>query len=361
MRVALLALLSLAVTGCMFGPPPVVRVVGGREHVGRYISPEAYASYAEGAYLEAQGHPEQAEQSYRQALAEDPDSAAIWTRLGALGCQKSRAQAARAFDHARAIDATYAPLWREQARCELSHGQVSAAYVTANKAFALDPDDEQTSVLMARLLEKRGQTGSALGWLEALVARDPESLAGWQALLSTAHAAGRKQIELRAAREMMQLAPARRAALARRYPALDRLALVDQALLSGDMAKARERALAAHLTLGQLAVRAAGLGLAKPAAQFADEVLRADPRDANAWIARLVAADLSGDQAAFGSALDALGRDPVPPEADAARLLAALLRRRAGSEAADRWLSAYGLLAQKPSAGKAEGADSTSE
>lgn len=353
MKLGLLTLLPLALSGCMFGPPPVTRVVGGRELVGRYISPKAYASYAEGAYLEAKGDRQQAERKYREALAEDPDSAAIWTRLGALGCQRSQADADRAFGRARAIDASYAPLWRETARCELSHGQTDAALASGKKAFALDPDDEQTTVLLAELFARRGQRDTALRWLDALVLRDPDSLAGWRALLSTAHAAGDHEQELRAARALIELAPGQRTALRRRYPALHLLAAADRALLSGDMKEARQRALAAHLTLGDLAVQAARLGLPKTAASLADTVLRADPDDANAWIARLVAADLTGDQAAFDSALDALGHSPVTPRPAAARLLGALLERRAGKDAAHRWLSAYGLAkAKKPPAGK---------
>lgn len=343
MRVALLGVVPLALAGCVFGPPPVARVVAGREHVGRYIPPEAYASYAEGAYLEAHDKPRQAEHAYRDALAEDPDSAEIWTRLGALACRRAPKQAARAFAHARSIDASYAPLWREQAQCDLSHDRASAALTAARKAFHLDPDDEKTSVIMAELFTRQGDADAALRWLEALVTRDPTSLPGWRALLATARDAGNRQQELRAARALIARAPAERADLEKRYPQLAPSGSVDDALLSGQIKKARRRALSAHLPLGDLAVRAARLGLGGTAAELADEVLHADPDDANAWVARLVAADLSGDNAAFNSALASLGKSPVTPRPPAARLLAQLLQRRAGRVAAEHWRNAYGL------------------
>lgn len=352
MRAALLGIVPLFVAGCMFGPPPVVRVVNGREHVGRYISPEAYASYAEGAYFEAKGQREEAQRAYRLALDEDPDSAAIWTRLGALSCRRGRQEAENAFGRARSIDASYAPLWREQAQCELSHGHIDTALTAARKAFALDPDDQETSVLMAELLRRQGHKATALRWLEALVARDPTSLSGWRALLKTAKDTENRQQELRAARALLLRAPDQRATLEHRYPELAPLGSVDEALLSRDVDQARQRALAAHLALGDLAVRAARLGLPATAARLADKVLHADPEDANAWIARLVAADLSGDQAAFSTALVSLGQSPVTPRPPAARLLAALLQRRAGKAAAERWLQGYGL----PSTRKQPGA-----
>ncbi len=357
MKVLALGILPLLLAGCIFGPAPVTRVVGGHESIGRYISPEAYASFAEGAYLEAQGQPGQAARAYRQALAEDPDSAAIWTRLGALACARSAADAHNAFARARSIDASYAPLWREQGRCDLSHQSLDAALVEAKKAFELDPDDEQTTLLLAELFKRRGQQDVALMWLDALVARAPTSLAGWRALLATAHDAGNREQELAAARTLIELAPAQAAGLERRYPELAPRASVDRALLSGDIDAARRGALAARLTVGDLAVRAAELGLASTATQLADEVLSADPGDANAWVARLVAADLSGDQAGFDSALTKLGKSPATPRPAAARLLGALLQRRSGKAAAESWLAAYGLpQAGKQRAAQADGA-----
>lgn len=345
----------------MFGSPPVVRVVQGRELVGRYVSPEAYASYAEGAYLEQQGKLPEAERAYRRALSEDPDSAAIWTRVGALRCRAREKDAGAAFDRARAIDADYAPLWREKGRCDLSHRRFSAALSAAKKAFGLDPDDEQTTLLMAELFARRGHREDALRWLDALVARNPESLAGWQALLSTAKVAGDRPEELRAARALSRRAPAERADLERRYPEIAPLASADRALLSGRLDDARRHALAAHMPLGELAVRAAELGLPGPAARLADEVLGADPDDTNAWIARLVAADLSGDQTAFNSALARLGQSPATPRRAAAKLLGELLARRSGEAAARSWLAGYGVAREMKRAAGTEGKPPLSE
>ena len=69
-------------------------------------------------------------------------------------------------------------------------------------------------------------------------------------------------------------------------------------------------------------------------------MLGADPDDGDAWVARVVAADLRRDRADFESAL----RD-VPASASAlspvaSRLYAELLERVVGAEARAAWLAA---------------------
>ena len=72
--------------GCSPGQTTVTRIVDSELVRGRYISPEAYASYARGAYLEAQGDLTRALQAFSEAARRDPENANAWVRRGAVLC-----------------------------------------------------------------------------------------------------------------------------------------------------------------------------------------------------------------------------------------------------------------------------------
>jgi hypothetical protein len=129
------------------------------------------------------------------------------------------------------------------------------------------------------------------------------------------------------------------AALAREAaPPAAPLAAVDAALRAGDLATARRRAHEARLTWSELAVRAAALGRAAEAREQAELVLGADPTDVSARIALAAAADLAGDPAAVAAALRAIPPRSRVPSPLARLVLAEVLARRAGLEAARAWL-----------------------
>src|SRR6185503_17134008 len=102
---------------------------------------------------------------------------------------------------------------------------------------------------------------------------------------------------------------------------------------------------AARVTASELAARAAALGRGEIARSQAELVLGADPADGTARVALAVCADLAGDDPALARAMAEL-----PPARDArlvavsplARLLLAeLLSRRVGGEAAQAWLGTH--------------------
>ena len=119
---------------------------------------------------------------------------------------------------------------------------------------------------------------------------------------------------------------------------------IDRALLDGDLDRARELALRARMHASALAVRAAALGALQPALEQSALVLAADPSSSDARVAALVAADLATDAARFDRALEQLDDDPLEPGPLATWLLADLLRRRVGPDAAKAWLAARGPL-----------------
>jgi hypothetical protein len=189
---------------------------------------------------------------------------------------------------------------------------------------AADPSDTEPPLLLARLALSADDPEEARRWITALLLRAPRS-AGALALLRE-HPAHPALAPL--ARRALQDAPA-----PPRAPAQGaRLTLpeLDQALLGASPEQARTLARRAGLTPGELASRAAALGLRALAAEQGRLVLEADPSSADARIALLAAG--SGEEA--GQALALPPGTPTAPSALGTLLLAELLLRRSGPEAA---------------------------
>ncbi len=195
--------------------------------------------------------------------------------------------------------------------------------------------------MLARALDRAGRSDEALRWLLGVTVARPAAVEAWRTLAEIAKRRGRRAEQLRAEQALARLEPPTRPARSKKRP---QPSDVDSALASGDLELARTRAIAVAMASDELAVRAAAIGQPEIAAQQADHVLSADPSNGNAWIAALVAADLLADGERFRQALATLEREPMAPGPLAARLLADLLTRRVGVEAARAWLSAYGPL-----------------
>ncbi len=329
MRRALAPLLFALASGCTLGGGNVIRVYSGREVPGPYITPEAYAHYAQGVLDESQGNFAKALREYEAALADDDSSPDLWTRVAAVQCRLGK-DPTRAFQRAESLDPDFSPLWRERARCALDRGDAARALPLAERAVALDPLDPAASLLVARALEKLGRPADARRWLLALALWDPTS----------------KPARLRL--HPTEPTPARRSdPLGARGPGERRASVedVDRALRLGDTEGARRLAKEVGQAPSALALRAAALGHAALAKAEAERVLAADPDDSDARIALLVAATLAGDQAAYETALSELGPEPLAPSPLGVRLLGELLGRRAGSEAAEIWRSIWALPA----------------
>lgn len=338
-RFALLALCASLLPACL-GNESVVRVVDGEVHEGRFIAPSAYAAYGEGALLEAAGRDQEAEAAYVRAAESDGDSAEIWTRIGALRCRARRAGAAGAFARAEALDDSYAPLWLARARCAVTEARQADALRLAERALALDPDAEDTSLVLASIYDRAGRADAAGRLLAGLVARDPRSQAAWRALLDHARARGDAVAARQATSALEHLAPAAPGEATSGNA-------VDAALHDGGLAAARRAALASHIAPGELALRAVAEGMPGLAIEQARSVLAADPDDPDARMALLFAGDLAGDQATVARSLEELSRKPVAPGKLAAELMAELLQRRIGTDATRAWQAAYGPTSRK--------------
>ncbi|AGP37569.1 tetratricopeptide repeat protein [Sorangium cellulosum] len=342
----LAALAALALTAAC-AAPEVARSVDGQILVGRQISARAYALYAIGAEAEARGDLETALEAYELAEDSDPESADIWTRVGSVRCRLGRREAADdAFDRARAIDPDYAPAHLEQARCDLAAGRPAAALGRVERAVLLDPERDDGLLLRAEILRRLGRSEDARLSLRALLVRHPFSADAWRALHAVALEAGDRPAAEEAARRLRELA-ARRTAAERPAAPRGPLAELDDALVHGQLRRARRLARDADLPPAEVAVRAAALGRVGEAREQAELVSAADPSSASALVALAVAADLGGDLEALARACDALqapagGGAAVPPSPLARLLFAELLLRRIGRDAALAWLGPPG-------------------
>ncbi len=328
-RHALSLIVALASTGCLFSGGSVTRVYAGREVEGPYVTPEAYAHYTEGRLRELGGDDAGAISEYLAALDEDPDSLDAWVRLGAVSCRAMQ-DAKMAFREAESIDAEFEPLWRERARCALSSGDAARALSLAEHAVALDPDDDDASLVAADALTKLGRREDARRWLVALIARSA-SARGKQALAKLETGAS-------TAPNPNQPVPAHGARPPASRSELDR-ALIEEP----DKAKALARR--AGVTPGELAVRAAALGLTSFARAASEQILSADPDDGDAWVAGLCAASLEHDQGRFERVAAGLGEEPLELSPLAVRLMTELILRKLGPEAASAWQTAWALPA----------------
>jgi tetratricopeptide (TPR) repeat protein len=291
-------------TAC-FHPSTTTRVVDGKPRQGRYISPAAYDSVMQAALLEAQGKLRAAREAYSAATSYDGDSAEIWTRIGALDCRLDRNANDDAFERAESIDARYEPLWRERARCFLTRGDARSALEAARHAVALDPTQAEATELVAQSFERLGEPESAERWRRGL------SFAASHAVI---HSAGPAQTK--------SITPAD----------LDAL---NAALAEPDLTHARALANQHGIDAADLALRAVEIGQLKAALLQAELVLGANPSSADARVAALVAADLSGNEARFNAFL-VTPAGALQPLGDKARVfLRRLLMRRALPDAAE--------------------------
>ena len=298
------------------------RLFDGHLVVGPYVEPEAYASFAEGVYLEERGDPQGAMRAYQRARDLDPDSPAIAARVGALLC-KSDLDAGLAALETSDVARNYAPAWAERARCLRAHGQLAEALEAARRAVMLAPTHPDANLLVAQLYRERGEPERARAWLLGWVTTDPGARAHREAIAAQAHALGDE-------------------ALASWVSSLSR----DDAELPPEDLRGGARGPASAASLADATELEANPGVpavqdaAVEARQRAELALQANPSDSSALVEALFAAWLAGDRAAFSALLrNASPASPPPPEV--ALRMSELIRFCAGDAAAQAWSAAY--------------------
>jgi len=284
-----LALLA-STTACTEGAGSVTRMSGGVRYEGRFIAPEAYAAYTLGIEHETRGEYAKAVTAYVEARASDPESPEIWARIGACQCfgsspERGPAAGMRAFDNGIELDSDYYGNYFERARCAERARDFDTALEDAREAVLRRPEDEPANLLVARLLQARGRRAEARAWLEAFESFHEASPAMHRALAAA-------RAPLRAVEQQAEASPH----------------------------QARSAAFA-ELRTGKL----------EAARTLAQTELDADPTNADAWVATLVACDALRDDACFDAALDELRSPALTPTDTAVAFLNELLARRAGA------------------------------
>ena len=315
----------------------------GVEVQGRFINDWAYASYARGVESEARGQHDGALHFYDEALAQDPESVELWTRVGAVRCRLDRPDWASAFSEAEELNPRYEPLWRERALCAKQRSDVPLALAHARKAVAADPHRAETVLLLVRLLDESDQSEEAERWLRSLAVSQPSSTNVWRAIRDFAQ--GRvPSLAAHAQGRLARLQPTADAPAGAPEPAAaDPWRGVDDALVAGSLEEARTQLRNAHLDMRKLAARAILVG--RPELAFEEAALRAsaDPGDGDAHVAWAAAADLTGkgqEAATILRNFTSLRTDAEQAQLSTtgSALLAELLVRHYGVEAASLWL-----------------------
>jgi len=326
--------------------PGTERVFDGRTISGPYIEPGAYAAYADGAYLEARGEWKAAEDAYRRALKQDPDSPSIWTRIGTIQCRTDVARALKAFRVATE-HSSHGPAWAARARCLHGHGRSAEALEAAQVAIGFDPRNADANLLIADIYREQARPASSRAWLFAWLLLDPNAVSHWKALDERAKALGDPALSLliRSALEQgaEQGAEHSAAALSALSPPRPEPGLhpdLEAAVTRGDLPSARAAAQEVGLSAIDLALFALQLGNPALAASQAELVLLANPESADAWIVALSAAAVSSDEETFARLLAHAGAAQLPT-IELAQRIADLLRWWVNDTAAAEWTEAY--------------------
>lgn len=321
MRSLALAAIAMLATGCVgLFQGDVERKIHGRVYTGPFISEEAYAAYLEGSIAEQQRDWPHAEQAYLRASSLDPKTPDPWVRIGAVRCTRGAyAEAAQAFSEAARHEAGFAPLLREQARCAFAQGNTPQARSFALQAVALDPYDPVPPLLLARMALETSDFKEARRWLTSLSMRDPRSPELQAFLQEHPHpslAGFTQRVPPSASPTGAKLS----------------LAQMDRALPGATPEEARSMARKAGITQGELASRAAALGLTTLAQEQGRLILEADPGNTDARIALLEASDLRSESGSLAVRLPLASI--TPPSPVGVLLLARLLLRKSGPESA---------------------------
>jgi tetratricopeptide (TPR) repeat protein len=359
-RVAFGVAIGVAIGACA-AQPSVDRVYGGEVVRGRFVEPEAYATFLRGAIAEAAGKTQDAITEYERAARLDPRSPEIWTRIGALQCPSETADAS--FRRALDLDRGSARAWAAMAACATARGRSAEAQSDAEHAASLDTAARGEGAL--RSAAAAGIIVPALrDRLLALTLSSHDPRVAWTALASFSETHGDVALWARALRETVKLDPGRRVSVARASEQLAaigwlaeartvaaaaadvdprplsgsdlslaaRLA-VDDAIAKGDVEAVRRRATRVRLELDEAAGRALLTQDARLARALVSVVARADPTARGARLVLAAAGEVgvsadaqTGDAPSASAALVAYGAAVVRATPERARAILSALR-----------------------------------
>jgi len=297
-------------------------------------SPDLHAVLAAALDNHQTGRTIEAEQLYRQVLAQDPSDPTALYLLGLLAFETGRAdEAAQLLESVVAIRPDHAQARLTLAQLRHWRGEHAAAIAGYRRALALAPDRAEAAVGLANVLREAGQAVQAIAEGEAAAAAFPRLAEAWMALGSARLAGGEPASAASAFEAAIALDPVRLAA---------RTGLANARLAAGQAAAA-EAAAAAALAIDPLCGNAWFLrGAALRALCRTDEAIAALERavvlDPGRPAAHLDLGGLYAERgvavAAEASLLAALALEPSSAEAHAS--LGAVYLRAGRKELAER-------------------------
>ena len=280
-------LTGVVCSGCL-SHTTVVRVDHGREHEGRFVTPESYAITMEAALAEAAGKRDEARTLYEQAVSIDPKNVAAWSRIGSLSCATDRKKADSAIARAIDLEPDGFDGWLARAQCELWHKEYARAMASAERAVAALPESRDANFIYAVALSRNGEPEEARRWLVALELFAPSTRSG----------------------------------------RFDPAGALDAAIEKGNAASVKQVALATRVPDTEVARAALGKGQLALAREIADRAQMADPDDGDAWVVASAIADLQGDGGRFAELLRRAPRSATPVSPGMRGLLLELIGRR---------------------------------
>ena len=327
-HVGVLVVMTVGAGGCY--RTSVERIVDGESVSHRFISARAYAYYALGVHAETEHRYAEAFSAYTEAARSDAEGPEPWTRRGAVACRLERFDEAKeSFSKAEAADAEFAPLWRERAACALARSDLKLALRASERAEALEPESTETVLLRSTVLERTGDPVGALREVVALTIKNP-SQSAWERQLGVAERT-HDEPAARVARRALGAASTRNGPAASVAPRPVSLADLDAAIARGDERDAFSVGRRLKLAPGAIAVRAAALGHQAFAGKSAQRILGANPLDADAFVAAIIARESEPELPELAKLLDgSRGRSMSAPSSLASLLLLDALARRVG-------------------------------
>ncbi len=171
-------------------------------------SPQASALKEQGDQLFAAGKLEEAEQCFRQALAIDPEFAAVHNNLGVLLDKSGRfGEALNCYLQALVADSNCAPAHLNIADWHAKHGNPEEQRRHLEKAIALKPDYFEAHNNLGSFIHLTGNAEEAARCFEAAIKIKPDFALAYINLARCHRTLGRHDEEIRCLERAVSLAP----------------------------------------------------------------------------------------------------------------------------------------------------------
>jgi tetratricopeptide (TPR) repeat protein len=171
------------------------------------MSETTTASYEQAAALYAGGDFEGSHAAALELLNAKPGDPDLLRLAGKSGVELGRDDAVAQLEQAAAADADNPEVWRELCDALLSEGRIDDAKNAISQAVERKPDDVESLVDHAHVLDVTGDSEQAIARLEHVLELDFNNLAALRGLVGMYRATGRLEDALTAGRKVISYRP----------------------------------------------------------------------------------------------------------------------------------------------------------